>query len=209
MREMIMKKFNVMAVMAAGVLLAACGSSSTRDSTITGSGFNNSSGNTSVGNIYNLPQAPEYIAKISGPSGSYPSQSYSVGTSRTLRVKVTPLSAPNMAIAGYGSWNFAYGCAAVQVYVNGTAQMTQMLRVGSVAQSANSPCANAPTYQILNFDNAMSGGTSVSVIVTNAQYDNCRTKDPSAYGCAMKAVWTNHFVGANIAIQTDNTWLDP
>jgi hypothetical protein len=122
---------------------------------------------------------------------------------------VTPLSAPNMAIAGYGAWNFAYGCAAVQVHVNGTTQMTQMLRVGSVAQSSNSPCANAPTYQILNFDNAMSGGSTVTVTVSDAQYDNCRTMDPSAYGCAMKAVWTNHFVGTKIAIQTDNTWLDP
>lgn len=206
---MIMKKLNLIPLMMAGALLAACGSSSTRDSTISNSGFNTSSGSSSAGNIYNLPLAPEYIAKISGAAGSSPSQVYSVGTSRTLRIKVTPVSAPNMAIAGFGAWNFAYGCAAVQVHVNGASQMTQMLRVGSVAQAQNSPCANAPTSQILNFDNAMSGAGTVSVIVSNAQYDNCRTMDPNAYGCAMKAVWTDHFVGSKVAIQTDNTWLDP
>lgn len=204
-----MKKFNLMAIITAGFLLTACGSSSTRDSTINGSGFNNTSNTTSPGNIYNWPLAPEFFAALTGLDGANPTQSYSTGTSQTLKVKVTPLSAPNLAIQGFGGWAFAYGCISLQVHVNGTTQMTQVLRVASVTQAQNSPCANAPTSQILNFNNAMSGANAVDVIVSNAQYDNCRTMDPNAYGCSMKPVWKNHRVGAQIAVQVDGTWLDP
>ena len=214
-----MKNFKSFGFIAAVIVLSACGSQSTRDQwnynngdgTTTGSttgttGIQTGDNNQNVGN---LPPAPEQRVELSGQNGSNPNYSISLnggsGTSRTLRVKITPLSAPNVTIPGYSNWVFPYGCLQVTVVVNGITKMTQVLRVNGMAQS--SQCANAPTYEILDFTNQMTGSGNVTVTVQNAVYDNCRYNWPMYYGCYMSQVWQNHRVAMNVQIQTNGTWM--
>jgi hypothetical protein len=226
------------------IALSACGSNSTRDFTTgglsNGTGSNNTgntgNGNNSGGggNVSNYPQAPSFDAIVSGAGGTSPSVvktntniiTGGLQTSRTLRVKVAPLPAPHMTVAP--GWVYAYGCYQVQVNVNGTTQTTQVLRVSGVTQAPNSPCANAPDHQILNFDNVMNGSGNFTITVTNPQYDNCRNlavsmnsydvrgylyygSDPM-YGnaqCALWPVWMNSLTEATITVQPDGYWMDP
>ena len=194
-------------------VLTACGSTTSR-SVLTSSGstaVNNSTTSTTTtssptGNIYDLPNAPFQTITISGTSGPYPTVAYNVSTSRTLKIKVTPLSAPNLTIPGYTNYVFPYGCAQLTVSVNGMTLQTEVLHVSTVNDSL---CASAPSYQILDFSNAMTGNSAVTVSVTDAQYDNCRSYNPFAYGCSMSAVWSNHLVRATLQTQVDQTWMDP
>jgi hypothetical protein len=211
-----MRANQILSICGMMVLLSACGSktatttlgASTSPSTPSGvqTGFLNGNG---TGNIYNLPQAPENRVEVSGSSGPSPSFTKTIQTSRTLKVKVTALNAPQLTIPGYENWVFPYGCMQVTVSVNGVSQTTQVLRVSSVAQGATSPCANAPDRQTLDFSNAMTGNGPVTITVTNPQYDNCRYYWPLNYGCQISAVWSNHMVAATIATQVDGTWMDP
>jgi len=198
------------------VLLSACGSNSTRDRTLGQSGLSDGSGsfsNTNAGNtggnIYNLPLAPERVVEITGQGGMTPAYRISAETSRTLKVKVVALPAPHLTVPGYTNWVFPYGCMRIRVTVNGTTQATQVLRVADAAQGSNSPCANAPTSQVLDFSDAMTGDGPVDVVVSSPEYDNCRTYNPMYYGCQMSAVWMNHMAAANVSVQTDGTWLNP
>jgi len=212
-----MKTFKILSVLASLVVLSACGSNSTRDTTIGSSGLSAANptptpgfvNNNNNSNPYNLPQAQERVVDISGSNGPQPAQSYSVNTSYTLKVKVTALAAPHLTIPGYTNWVFPYACMRVRVTVNGTVQATQLLKVADVPQAQNSPCANSPSSQILDFSNAMTGAGSVTVTINNAEYDNCRYSNPMTYGCGMSAVWQNHMVAANVAIQNDGTYLAP
>ena len=208
------KFFIVLSVLA----LTACGSSSTRDFTTNSQGFNNNNTNNNnsgggTGNINNLPLAPEFDAHISGMTGVQPSASYTTGTSNLLRIKVTPLAAPNLIIAPYTNWVFPYGCLTVQVHVNGITRTTQYLRVAGTYQAPGSPCADAPDHQILDFTGSSFGSGNITVTIDNPTYDNCRNWWPlnygsqSTYNCNMSAVWKNHMVAATIAVQTDGTYL--
>jgi hypothetical protein len=210
-----MKSFPLFSMIGLMVLLSACGSNSTRDRTLSSSGLSETaggSGNTNTtpgGNIYNLPLAPERIVEISGQGGMTPAYRMTAQTSRTLKVKVAALPAPRLTVPGYTNWVFPYGCMRVRVTVNGTTQATQVLRVADAAQGAQSPCANAPTSQVLDFSDAMTGDGPVDVVVSSPDYDNCRTYNPMYYGCQMSAVWMNHMAAANVSVQTDGTWLNP
>ncbi len=208
-----MKVYNLLPAIFAAIVLSACGSqtakqTSTSAATTTPTGTSTTTGNQ-TGNIYNLAQAPEFDAQINGAGGAVTSVSQTLATSRTLKIKVTPLSAPNVTLPGYTGWVFPYGCLRLQVKVNGTTQTTKILRVGSEQQGATSQCANAPTYQVLDFTNAMTGNGPITVTVSNAEYDNCRYTWPMNYGCSMSAIFKNHIVDATIATQVDNTYMDP
>ena len=210
-----MKSFSLFSMVGLMVLLSACGSNSTRDRTLGQSGLSDGSGssptsNTNTGgNVYNLPLAPERVVEITGQGGMTPGYRISAETSRTLKVKVSALPAPRLTVPGYTNWVFPYGCLRLRVTVNGTTQSTQVLRVADAAQGSNSPCANAPTSQVLDFSDAMTGDGPVDVIVSSPDYDNCRTYNPMYYGCQMSAVWMNHMAAANVSVQTDGTWLNP
>ena len=209
-----MKTFNSVLVALAVLALTACGSQTSRSVTsggaltgASGSSGSSSSGEDTTGNINNLPQAPSQVVTVSGNSGTYPTVSFRASTSRTLKVKVTAMSAPNLVVPGATNWVFPYGCMQVTVSANGMTLTTQVLRVGT--QGGSSTCANAPTYQVLDFTNAMTGSGSALITISNPQYDNCRAQSPLAYGCGMSAVWSNHLVSTNITTQVDGTWMDP
>jgi hypothetical protein len=211
-----MKSFSLLSLSLILVtMLSACGSNSTRDRTLgqaglTDSGSTSNSGTNPVtNNVYNLPLAPERVVEISGQGGMTPAFRFTAQTSRTLKVKVAALPAPHLTVPGYTNWVFPYGCVRMRVTVNGTTQATQVLRVADVPQGTNSPCANAPTSQVLDFSDAMTGDGPVDVIVSSPDYDNCRSYNPMSYGCQMSAVWMNHMAAANVSIQTDGTWLNP
>ncbi len=196
------------------VLMSACGSQVARESssrissaaaTTTATGVQTGSS----GNIYNLPLAPEFVARMNGPNGAVPNATYTLRTSRTLKVKVTPLSAPNLTLPGYTNWVFPYGCLRLQVTANGTTQTTQILRVDGASQGNTSACKDAPTSQVLDFTNAMTGAGDVIVTVQNAEYDNCRYTWPMNYGCSMSAIFQTHIVAASIAMQADGYWMNP
>jgi hypothetical protein len=208
--------FSLFSVFGLMVLLSACGSNSTRDRNLGQSGLSDGSGSPSsssaagsTGNIYNLPLAPERVVEITGPGGMTPAYRITAETSRTLKIKVAALPAPHLTVPGYTNWVFPYGCLRIRVTVNGTTQATQVLRVADAAQGSNSPCANAPTSQVLDFSNAMTGDGPVDVVVSSPDSDNCRTSNPLYYGCQMSAVWMNHMAAANVSVQTDGTWLNP
>lgn len=207
------------------ILLSACGSQVSRDgmTAATGaanSGFGSGYQTGAGGNTGTLRQAREFVAQINGSNGASPNASYPnpndpnpsdriFQTSRTMRVKVTPLPAPNLTLNGFTNWVFPYGCVSLRVSINGTTQSTQVLRVDGVTQGPNSPCKDAPTSQVLNFDNAMTGNGNVYVNVHDASYDNCRYSWPLKYGCDMSAIFATHAVAANIAMQNDGSYLLP
>ncbi len=210
-----MKKLNGLFILVSSILVMACGSSSTRDFTVSGLGDpgtggsgTSTTGPGTTGNIYNLPLAPEFEAVITGTNGSQPTATQSYGTSQLVRVKVTPRSAPNLLNSTYQNWVFPYGCLRLRVTVNGVTRSTNVLKVGDMVQGANSPCANASESQILDFSNTTTGSAPISVTISNADYDNCRQYWPMNYGCYMSAVFANHVVGATIAVQTDGTYLE-
>jgi len=194
------------------LLLTACGSTSATGSTTGGSSVLATATATpnptaTPGNIYDLPDAPIYDAQINGAGGAVPSVSYSIQTSRTLNVMITPQPAPNLTLAGYTNWVFPYGCLSLSVTVNGQTQYTGVMQVAGVTQAANSVCANAPTSQVLNFSNDINGNGPTSVKVSNADYDNCRYTNPMIYGCGMSAIFQNHIVSALVQIQGDGTYM--
>jgi hypothetical protein len=192
-------------------LLNACGSTaftSTPGSGTTISGVQTGS-TTSGGNIYDLPDADSYVLQINGMEGAIPAQTFSVYTSHTLKVKVTPLNGPNLRLKGYQAFSFPYGCARLRVTVNGHTKTTGILRVDGVSQTATSVCKNAPTYTTLDFTNDETGNGPTAVLVDNAEYDNCRYTWPLQYGCQMSALFAAHEMAATVQIQNDSTWLDP
>lgn len=196
--------------------LSACGSQALREGAVvsgsvangtqTGSGTNVST--PTGGNIYNLPAAPQQRLELSGNNSTEFKKTLLVQTGRTLRIKVKPLPAPNVTIPGYTNWVFPYGCLSVSVTVNGMTRSTQTLRVEGVTQGSNSPCANAPTSQIIDFTDQMTGTGQTQIEVSNANYDNCRQYWPLNYGCSMSAIWQNHRVALDATIQVDGTYMD-
>ncbi|MBC7398256.1 MAG: hypothetical protein H7333_12510 [Bdellovibrionales bacterium] len=212
-----MNTTKILTLMTGLVLLSACGSQVARESGLTNTGsaigssngIGTQTGSNGAGNVYNLPLAAESVARINGANGAVPSYLATVRTARTLRVKITPHAAPNLTLPGYTNWVFPYGCLRLQVSVNGTTQSTQILRVDGTAQGGTSACANAPTSQILDFTNAITGDGPVNVVVSNGEYDNCRYTWPMNYGCSMSAIFATHIVAASVAIQNDGTWMNP
>ena len=195
------------------LFLSACGSQVAHDGSNLVSGaattINNGVQTGSSGNVGNIQLAPEFVAKINGANGAVPTAAYPLDTSRTLKVKVTALSAPNLTYNNFNNWVFPYGCLRLQVSANGTTQTTQILRVDGASQGATSACKDAPTSQVLDFTNAMTGAGPFQVIIHNAEYDNCRYTWPLNYGCSMSAIFTTHIIAASIAMQVDGTWLNP
>jgi hypothetical protein len=210
-----MKNFNSLVLIAGMTLMAACGSQTSSVTTLGGSASGSGSGtqtgsssyvsgdNTS--NVYNLPAASEQRIEMSGTNGTDSNKNLSFNTSRTLKVKISPLSAPNITIPGYNNWVFPYGCLQVTVAVNGITKMTKVLRVNGM--TASSQCADAPTSETLDFTSQMSGSGPVTVTMQNAVYDNCRYSWPMYYGCYMTQVWQSHRVAMNVQVQTDGTWM--
>lgn len=197
------------------LVLTACGSTTARTTGTAVSSDTSATTTTatatatpSTGNIYDLPDADSYTASINGAAGTVPTVTYSIQTSRTLKVKVSPLAAPNLTLPGYTNWVFPYGCVRLQVTVNGVTKTTDILKVDGVAQDASSVCANSASFQVLDFSNDVSGNGPSSIKVSNAQYDNCRYINPLTYGCSMSAIFQNHIVSSTITIQGDGTYMD-
>lgn len=196
-------------------IVTGCGSKTNDTALGTSSSATTATATSASGNIYNLPAAQQQLVQIGGSGSTNATATintdgagHTLSTSATLKVKVTPLVAPNLP-APNSAWNFPYGCFQVNVTVNGSVKSTGMLRVAGVAQSASSVCASAPTYIVLDFSSIMTGNGPVSVTISNPYYDNCRYNWPNNYGCALVSIAPQHLVAANIAVQTDNTWLDP
>ena len=215
-----MNTTKILSVISGLVLLSACGSQVARESssTTSASGTSNATGTqtSSSGNIYGNPLAKQVTVKLNGINGAVPSATYPAansnyvgGTSSLLKIKVTPLSAPNLTLNGYTNWVFPYGCLRLQVSVNGTTQTTQILRVDGASQGSTSVCKNAPTYQVLDFTNATTGNGIPNVTISNPEYDNCRYTWPLNYGCSMSAIFMNHIIAATIDIQVDGTYMTP
>jgi hypothetical protein len=209
-----MKMYKILSASLVLVLVSACGSQTAKTTSSSASTASNpissTSGtvsNYSGTNISNLPQAPQQTLQVSGVNGPAPIQALTFGTSATLKVKITALQAPNLTVAN--GWTFPYGCMQISVSVNGVTQTTQVLRVANQAQGSTSPCANAADHQVLDFSNAMTGSGNVTITFSAPQYDNCRYYWPLNYGCQMSAVWQNHEVKFNAAVQYDGTWMDP
>ena len=207
-----MNMSKIFSLFAGLIVMSACGSQVAHEGlTVLGSAASTASGSQTgvIGNGGSNEQAPEFLAKINGANGAVPVATFSVRTSRTLRVKVTPHAAPNLTLPGYTNWVFPYGCLRLQVSINGTTQSTQILRVDGTSQGATSACKDAPTSQILDFTNAMTGSGPAILTVSNAEYDNCRYTWPMNYGCSMSAIFATHIIAASIATQVDGTWLNP
>lgn len=198
----------------AAVMLTACGSQTVRQgAAINGQtstdGSQTSTGSSGTGgNIYNLPAASQLRVELGGNNSADFNQTLTFVTSKTLRVKIKPLAAPNIIVPGYTNWVFPYGCVSVSVTVNGMTRGTQVLRVEGVAQGQSSQCANAPTSQILDFTDVITGTGNTLVEISNANYDNCRYNWPMNYGCGMSAIWQNHRVALDATVQVDGTWMD-
>ena len=210
-----MKVSNFIFGLIAAVALTACGSQTMRESVVqvggqasTG-GNQTGSGNQTGGNIYGLPAASQQRVELGGNNSAEFKKTLSLMTSRTLKVKVKPLAAPNITVPGYTNWVFPYGCVSVSVTVNGMTRGTQVLRVEGVAQGQSSQCANAPTSQVLDFTDVMTGTGQTVVEFSNANYDNCRYYWNLNYGCGMSAIWQNHRVALDATVQIDGTWMDP
>jgi hypothetical protein len=209
-----MKKFNQISVaLGLMVILSACGSQSSTDlanisnNSVGNAPNNNNNGGTPTGNIYGLPVAPETLVYLTGSTGTKPSKTFYADTSMKLRVKVTAQSAANNTV--YSNWINPYGCFRVNVTVNGITMQTQILRVHGLTDSN---CANAPTSEILDFTQYMSGnGTPVTITFSDAEYDNCRYTDPFAYGgpqCGMKPLFPTHQAKFKAAIQVDGQYME-
>jgi hypothetical protein len=206
-----MKKLSkISMVLGLMVILSACGSQSSKDGALTstsnqGTSFNPVSSGT--GNVYGLPLAPETMAYLTGSSGSKPTFTAIANTSMKMRVKITAMSAVNDTVQT--NWTHPYGCMRVKVSVNGIVQQTAILRVDGLTDSN---CTNAPTSQILDFTGYMTGsGQPVTVVISDAEYDNCRYSDPSAYGgaqCGMKPLYYSHQASFKVAYQVDGYYME-
>ena len=206
----------VILAVASILVITACGSTTAHESTtggastISGTQTGTTTSNTTAsGNIYDLPDADSYVASLNGAGGTVTTATYSIHTSRTLKVKITPLNAPNLTLPGYTAWSFPYGCLRLRVTVNGVTQTTSILRVDGISQGATSVCASAPTYQVLDFSNDVSGNGTSSVVISNPEYDNCRYTWPLTYGCQMSPLFQNHIMASTVQIQNDSTWMSP
>ena len=210
-----MKTFNLLSVLIVAGMLAACGSNSFRDNTISSSGLNSggSGSGTNAGNWQNLPPAPSFSDSIFGtPAAGYPSYGPTSVThspfypSAQMKVKITPLAASNVPNQAF---NFPYGCVSLNVTVNGHMIPTGVLRVEGVTQGSGSQCANAPTSVVLDFSSYILGGSFADVKISGPQYDNCRTMNIHSYGCSLSGVAPQHMVNYRVQVQPDGYWLDP
>ena len=206
-----MKNLNLISLVLSVLVMTACGSQSSINTPLTSTAGNTSGTGTTAttnsgGNIYNLPAALQQQVQLSGNNGGAFSKTLSFSTSRTLKVKVEALSAPNLTVSGYSNWVFPYGCMRVTVTVNGSTRTSKILKVAGTTQ-VTAECVNAPSTDTLDFSDITTGNGPVSVTFSNPEYDNCRYSNPLQYGCGMSAVWQNHQVRFNATVQVDGTYL--
>ena len=202
-----MKNLNSLVLVFGVIVLSACGSQTSSLSTSSAAGTGTQTGvATVVTSGSNNAAAIQRRVEMSGQSGADPTASFTVSTSSMLKVKITPLSAPNLTIPGYTNWVFPYACLQVTVSVNGITQTTQVLKVAGMNSSQ---CQDAPTSQILDFGSASSGNGNTVVTIQNAAYDNCRYNWSMYYGCYMSQIWQNHRVALNAQVQVDGTSMSP
>ena len=206
-----MKNLNLISLVLSVLVMTACGSQSSINTPLTSTAGNTSGTGTTAttnsgGNIYNLPAALQQQVQLSGNNGGAFSKTLSFSTSRTLKVKVEALSAPNLTVSGYSNWVFPYGCMRVTVTVNGSTRTSKILKVAGTTQ-VTAECVNAPSTDTLDFSDITTGNGPVSVTFSNPEYDNCRYNNPLQYGCGMSAVWQNHQVRFNATVQVDGTYL--
>ena len=202
-----MKTNNLFSVLSAMTLLTACGSNATRD--YTSQGYSSNSTSSGSQNIYNLPAAPQFDAKISGWNGGYPSLNKVVPTNATLKVKVQAQPPIHMMTPGYENVVAMYTCVSYIVHVNGVDQSTGNLAVPGATQASDSPCKNSPDHVVLDFHNALTGAGAVNVVMDSAQYNHLTVSNTFALsGPSMTPVWRDHMTEALVTIQIDNTWMD-
>jgi hypothetical protein len=216
-----MKKFGNMTVaLSLMAILSACGSQSSRDQVSFNASNNTTPGTITGGNTQGLPLAPESDHKLTGINGSIPqSEASNVQTSMLLKVKVTAGSAAyNTVNPNYIN---PYGCFRVKVTAlignSVVTRTTDILRVDGVGQ--NSKCPNAPTSQIVDFSQYMTGYSAPIVVrFSNAEYDNCWNSTSyytngafyggNYYGCDMKPLYQSHAATFKATIQTDGTYME-
>ena len=206
-----MKNLNLISLVLSVLVMTACGSQSSINTPLTSTAGNTSGPGTTAttnsgGNIYNLPAALQQQVQLSGNNGGAFSKTLSFSTSRTLKVKVEALSAPNLTVSGYSNWVFPYGCMRVTVTVNGSTRTSKILKVAGTTQ-VTAECVNAPSTDTLDFSDITTGNGPVTVTFSNPEYDNCRYNNPLQSGCGMSAVWQNHQVRFNATVQVDGTYL--
>jgi hypothetical protein len=215
-----MKNLNAFVLISSLTLLAACGSQTVQEGGITANSATATSTaatttTTTDANPYNLPAAYQQKIQLGGSGSSDFSEIVSgtqITTSKTLKVKVTPLTAVNIANPNpaYNNWNFQYGCAQVSVTVNGVTQSTNALQVTGMTQASNSACASNGTYQVLDFSDTITGDGPVTVTFSNAEYDNCArfgSPYPAQFGCGMAAMWLWHQMALEATIEVDGTYM--
>ena len=173
-----MKNLNYLFVGASVLVLTACGSQSTSSSLGSSSAAATTTTTTSTasstGNVNNLPSAYQTLVQVTGNGGTAPTYTInSLTTSRTLKVKISPQSAPQVSGT---SWVFPYGCISVQVTVDGSTQQSASIPVSSSGTDSN--CTGG-AFSVLDFSNVMTGDNlgngRVSVELHDVDYDNCRS----------------------------------
>jgi hypothetical protein len=188
------------------ILVSACGSTSSINA-VTANSTSSSTTTTSTGNALNLPAAYSTSATITGATGATPLFTYNTSTSKTLKVKIKPLPATNLQIAGYTNYVFPYGCLSVNITVNGVTRATQPLRVDGMNTSTQ--CANNADFQVIDFSDITTGSGATKVTVGAGVYDNCRNQsNPFLYGCYLSAVWQNQIADFTVTVENDQTYMD-
>ncbi len=151
--------------------------------------------------------------KIAGPKASSGS-SYTrsgISTDNVLRVTVTGGQPTTIAS---GSYTAQYSCMRVTVTVGSDTQEAFVTNTGS---DGTGSCAGAKSSETLDFSGSLTPGHgSVSVKVSEAQYDNCSNQWPwyniAMSGCALHDVYTygtsaSHYVQGRLSVEVNSPAL--
>lgn len=164
-----MKNFNLffksLSLIAAIIAMSACGSKSAINASSgltgggTGGGTTTPTPGAGGGNIYGLPPAIQQTVQMSGATGPSPTWSTTLTSETTLKIKISPLQAPNITVTGYQNAVFAYGCMAVQVTVNGSTQTTKSAcRPRHPTRSCVRERPRLPSFRFLKCDDGFRTG---------------------------------------------------
>ncbi len=219
------KTFKTLTVMAAMSLLTACGKSPIQQPPAVannnqsgGNGLINDGSQTGGGGGTNLAPPYSYSFTLNGPNGVYETPAPGLQTDNLLQVRVTPMSAGNINVPGYG-FSAPYKCVQLTVTVGDMVQTTNMLAV----DGGGPLCQGAPTSQILNFSAALlQGHGPIRVKVSEPYYDfyyNLCLANPYSFlwpygnysSCQdpdlfrMRPIYQTHTMRAKIDVQVNGT----
>jgi len=213
--------------------LSACGGVSYRE--VPGSGTSPSSSSNSgssdqtytddEGNTYHDTSSDDYSSessasetyqitstfKLAGPDASSGSTYTRTGISTDNLLKITVTGGQPTQIASGGNYVAGYTCIRVSVTVNGD---TQDAFVTNTGHDGWGYCYGAKSSVTLDFSGSLSPGHgTVSVRVSDAQYDNCRLYGNfMSGGCPISSVYTvngspSHYIQGRMQIQVNSPAL--